>query len=74
VNLKVEDYFQNGKKSVIRLSIKGGKEKEFPVNHVLEEILDASDRRVGDVAILGNNCNSTLKVYLVRPEFDDLLV
>jgi site-specific recombinase XerD len=74
VNLMVEDYFQNGKKSVIRLSIKGGKEKEFPVNHVLEEILDASDRRVGDVAILGNNCNSTLKVYGVRPEFDDLLV
>jgi integrase len=41
VNLKVEDYFQNGKRSVIRLSTKGGKEKEFPVNHVLEEILDA---------------------------------
>jgi site-specific recombinase XerD len=40
VNLKVEDYFQNGKRSVVRLSTKGGKEKEFPVNHVLEEILD----------------------------------
>ena len=24
VNLKVEDYFQNGKKSVLRLSTKGG--------------------------------------------------
>jgi len=41
VNLKVEDYFQNGKRSVLRLSTKGGKEKEFPVNHVLEEIVDA---------------------------------
>jgi hypothetical protein len=29
------------KRSVLRLSNKGGKEKEFPVNHVLEEILDA---------------------------------
>jgi site-specific recombinase XerD len=41
VNLKVEDYFQNGKRSVLRLSTKGGKEKEFLVNQVLEEILDS---------------------------------
>lgn len=41
VNLKVEDYFQNGKRSILRLGTKGGKENEFPVNHVLEEILDA---------------------------------
>jgi hypothetical protein len=38
----VEGYFQNGKRSFLRLSTKGGKEQEFTVtvNHVLEEILD----------------------------------
>ena len=40
-SLKVEDYFQNGKRSVVRLRTKGGKEKEFPVHHLLEDILDA---------------------------------
>ncbi len=41
MSLKVEDYFQNGKRSVVRLRTKGGKEKEFPVHHLLEDILDA---------------------------------
>jgi site-specific recombinase XerD len=41
VSLKVEDYFQNGKRSVVRLRTKGGKEKEFPVHHLLEDTLDA---------------------------------
>ena len=40
VSLKVEDYFQTGKRSLIRLTEKGGKEKEIPVHHKLEEILD----------------------------------
>jgi site-specific recombinase XerD len=40
VNLKVEDYFQTGKRSLIRFKEKGGKEKEIPVHHRLEEILD----------------------------------
>jgi site-specific recombinase XerD len=31
VNLKMEDYFQNGKRSVLRLSTKGGKEKGFVI-------------------------------------------
>jgi len=30
VSLKVQDYFQNEKRSVIRLRTKGGKEKNFP--------------------------------------------
>ena len=34
VNLKNQDYFQNGKRTVIRLRTKGGKEKEFPVHHL----------------------------------------
>jgi site-specific recombinase XerD len=41
VSLRVQDYFQNGKRSVVRLRTKGGKEKEFPVHHLLEDILDA---------------------------------
>ena len=40
VNLKVEDYFQTGKRSLIRFKEKGGKEKEISVHHKLEEILD----------------------------------
>ena len=41
VSLKVQDYFQNGKRTVLRLRTKGGKEKEFPVHHLLEDILDS---------------------------------
>jgi integrase len=41
VSLRVQDYFQNGQRSVVRLRTKGGKEKEFPVHHLLEDILDA---------------------------------
>ena len=40
VNLKVEDYFQTGKRSMIRFSETGGKETEIPVHHKLEELLD----------------------------------
>src|ERR1700730_18150462 len=41
INLRVEDYFQNGTQSFLRFRTKGGKEKEMPVHHKLEEILDA---------------------------------
>jgi site-specific recombinase XerD len=41
VNLKVEDYFQAGRRSLLRFREKGGKEKEIPVHHKLEEALDA---------------------------------
>jgi integrase/recombinase XerD len=40
VSLRVKDYFQVGKRSVLRFSEKGGKEKEIPVHHHLEAILD----------------------------------
>jgi integrase/recombinase XerD len=40
VNLKVEDYFQMGKRSMIRFREKGGKETEIPVHHKLEKLLD----------------------------------
>jgi hypothetical protein len=34
VNLKVEDYFQTGKRSMIRFNEKGGKETEIPVHRL----------------------------------------
>src|SRR6201994_1528847 len=40
VNLKVEDYYPSGKRSLLRFREKGGKEKELPVHHKLEELLD----------------------------------
>src|ERR1700737_1439669 len=40
VSLGVEDYFQTGNRSLIRFKEKGGKEKELPVHHKLEELLD----------------------------------
>jgi site-specific recombinase XerD len=50
VNLNVEVYFQNGKRPVLRLSTKDGKENEFPLNHVLEEILDSYRQSSGLLA------------------------
>jgi site-specific recombinase XerD len=40
VNLKVEDYYPSGKGFLIRFKEKGGKEKDLPVHHKLEELLD----------------------------------
>ena len=40
MNLKVEDYYPSGKRFLLRFREKGGKEKELPVHHKLEELLD----------------------------------
>src|SRR6202035_3252850 len=40
VNLEVEDYYPSGKRFLLRFKEKGGKEKELPVHHKLEELLD----------------------------------
>jgi integrase/recombinase XerD len=40
VNLKVEDYYPSGKRFLLRFKEEGGKEKELPVHHKLEELLD----------------------------------
>jgi integrase/recombinase XerD len=40
VNLKVADYYPSGKRFLLRFNEKGGKEKELPVHHKLEELLD----------------------------------
>lgn len=39
--LKVKDYVQLGRRSFIRLHEKGGKERDIPCHHLLEEYLDA---------------------------------
>ena len=40
MNLKVEDYYPSGKRFLLRFKEKGGKEKELPVHHKLEDLLD----------------------------------
>lgn len=40
-SLRVRDYIQQGRRAFIRLREKGGKEKEIPCHHKLEEFLDA---------------------------------
>jgi integrase/recombinase XerD len=40
VNLRVEDYYRSGKRCLLRLRRKAAKEKELPVHHKLEELLD----------------------------------
>lgn len=39
--LRVEDYFQQGRRSWLRLHEKGGKRHELPCHHSLDEYLDA---------------------------------
>ena len=39
--LRVEDYFQQGRRSWLRLHEKGGKRHEVPCHHSLDQYLDA---------------------------------
>ncbi len=50
VNLKVEDYFLQGRRSWVRLHEKGGKRHEVPCHHSLDEYLDAwiAAARIGE--------------------------
>jgi integrase/recombinase XerD len=41
IALQVEDYFQQGRRSWLRLDEKGGKQHEVPYHHSLNEYLDA---------------------------------
>src|SRR5580693_10407342 len=47
VNLKVEDYYPSGKRFLLRFKEKGGKEKDLPVHHKLEEFLDECLKATG---------------------------
>src|SRR5262249_11346851 len=47
VNLKVEDYYPSGKRLLLRFKEKGGKEKELPVHHKLEELLNQYLKAIG---------------------------
>ena len=50
VSLKVGDYYPSGKRFLLRFKEKAGKEKELPVHHKLEELLDEYLKTAG----LGN--------------------
>jgi site-specific recombinase XerD len=62
VNLKVEDYYPSGKRFLLRFREKGGKEKELPVHHKLEELLDEYLQATG----LGAESGSLLFPAAVR--------
>ena len=47
VGMKVDDYYQIGKRSWIRLHEKGGKHHEVPAHHTAEEYLDAYLKATG---------------------------
>ena len=47
VHMRVEDYYENGKRSWIRLHEKGGKRHEVPAHHNAEAYLDAYLQTVG---------------------------
>ena len=36
----IEDYYPSGKRFLLRFKEKGGKEKEVPIHHEAEELLD----------------------------------
>lgn len=50
VHMRVEDYYENGKRSWIRLHEKGGKRHEVPAHHNAEAYLDAYLAAVGILA------------------------
>jgi site-specific recombinase XerC len=54
VNLKVEDYYPLGKRFLLRFKEKGGKEKDLPVHHKLEELLDEYLKATGLGSELGS--------------------
>jgi integrase/recombinase XerD len=60
--LKVEDYYPSGKRFLLRFNEKGGKEKELPVHHKLEELLDEYLKATG----LGAEPDSLLFPAAVR--------
>jgi site-specific recombinase XerD len=47
VGMKVDDYYQIGKRSWIRLHEKGGKHHEVPAHHIAEEYLDTYLKAAG---------------------------
>lgn len=47
VSMKVDDYYQVGKRSWIRLQEKGGKDHAVPAHHLAEEYLDAYLKATG---------------------------
>jgi hypothetical protein len=50
VHMRVDDYYQNGKRWWIRLHEKGGKRHEVPAHHNAEAYLDAYNAAAGIAA------------------------
>ena len=59
---EVEDYYPSGKRFLLRFKEKGGKEKDLPVHHKLEELLDEYLKATG----LGSEPGSVLFPAAVR--------
>jgi integrase len=72
VNLKVEDYYPSGKRLLLRFKEKGGKEKELPVHHKLEELLDEEPDSPLFPAALGKTGKLSRRP-LVRTDTADML-
>jgi len=53
--LKVEHYFQNGRRSVLRLSTKRGKEYDDPCHHRLDQCLHDYIEAAGIETRIGNH-------------------
>ncbi|XZE20333.1 tyrosine-type recombinase/integrase [Pirellulaceae bacterium SH449] len=61
VNMNVDDYYQIGKRTWIRLHEKGGKHHEVPTHHTAEEYLDAYLAYTGHGATKGASLFLTAK-------------
>jgi site-specific recombinase XerD len=59
--LRVEDYFQRGRRAWLRLHDKGGKRHEVPCHHLLDEYLDAWIQ----AAVIGNDKKGPLADKIV---------
>ena len=57
--MKVDDYYQIGKRSWIRLQEKGGKHHEVPAHHLAEEYLDSY------IKLAGHGGDKTAPLFLV---------
>ncbi|HXC62430.1 MAG TPA: hypothetical protein VNV63_07130 [Nitrospiria bacterium] len=64
VNLKVQDYYPSGKRFFLRFKEKGGKEKELPVHHKLEELLDEYLKAAASTASGKNEANNAGAIRL----------
>src|SRR6516225_3118787 len=61
ITLRVEDYFQQGRRSWLRLHEKGGKRHEVPCHHSLDEYIEPGSRRPRSATIKRGQCFAASK-------------